>query len=204
MFSCNARGMQPKTQRQSTGDHPSVRPPATWPSPSPLPGLSPGTQIPTLPRPEHSWTTFSSNLAFHALSDPVLEPSKPRFSHFYIVKPSIFLFLHHKTINFQNPQDSLKTSQSAPKTTQDLPKTTPRSPKMPPRPPRGAPRTSPRPPKTSPRPAKILQDLPKTSPRPAKTAPRPSKTSPRPLQHLPKPSPTAPQDPQQASFFHPV
>ena len=37
--------------------------------PWPLPGLPPGTQIPTLPRPEHSWTTFSSNLAFHALSD---------------------------------------------------------------------------------------------------------------------------------------
>ena len=139
---------------------------------------------PTWPRPEHSWTTFSSNLAFHALSDAVLEPPKPQFSHFYIAKPLIFLFLQCKTINFQDPQ---RLPQDLPNGTRDLPKTPQDLPKIPqdsPRSLRDLPETPPRPFQDTLRPLQDLpgcperpQDLPKTAPRPPQATPN---NSPRP------------------------
>ena len=155
-----------------------------------------------MPRPEHSWTTFSSNLAFHALSDPILGSFSSIFgasrdaltltNHAWaymgaqIIKNHVFpleLLLGSLSPSLENP----KSPERPPKSPSDPPETLPRRPQdhpetlqNPPRPPHDRP--------------KSLQRSPKASPRASKTLPRHLKTLPRlpqdPLKTLPRRPPS--------------
>ena len=92
-----------------------------------------------MPRPEQSCTTFSSNLAFHAISHTVLEPPNLQFSQLYLGKPLVFTSVHHQTINVQQPT---KLPAHAPEPSGDLPQPLQDRPKIPQHPPKITPRAA--------------------------------------------------------------